>query len=225
MTKHTKQENIAMNTRFKKMASGVALFLGLSTVAYAFPWDIDMVDALFTRGYEQPMKDLPAGTISNQYRPNGLEHMDPEMVAKDWATTGGQSVIPQAASTTAVQDPFVGKEKDTATLLQGEKAFQTYCQTCHGIKGTGKTLDGETAWPMQAPNRWGPVNNLHMASGGKVNAGIVEYKSTSELYLIVRNGRGRMPAYGHAMSDAEIWSAIHYAKSLPGQTLAETVSK
>jgi mono/diheme cytochrome c family protein len=41
----------------------------------------------------------------------------------------------------------------------------------------------------------------------------------AELYLIIRNGRAKMPSYGHAMSEDEIWAAIHYIRSLPGQKL------
>ena len=41
-------------------------------------------------------------------------------------------------------------------------------------------------------------------------------KPDAMLYLYIRNGFGRMPAYGHAMSDDDIWSAVHYIKSLQG---------
>ena len=37
------------------------------------------------------------------------------------------------------------------------------------------------------------------------------------LYLYIKNGFGRMPAYGHAMSDNEIWQVVHYIESLNGQ--------
>ena len=47
-------------------------------------------------------------------------------------------------------------------------------------------------------------------------------KLTNRLYLLIRNGRGKNDAsYGHAMSDKEIWSAIHYIKDLPGKNFAD----
>jgi hypothetical protein len=44
-----------MKQRTKKTVGAIALFFGLSTIAGSAPWDIDMVDAYFIRGYEKPM--------------------------------------------------------------------------------------------------------------------------------------------------------------------------
>jgi mono/diheme cytochrome c family protein len=206
----------------KKLWTSAALFLGLSATAYAFPWDIDMVDSLFVRGYEKPMSDMPENTVSvNNYRATGLEHIDPKEVAQEWEKNGGQALIINAAKTTEVVDVMAGMEKDPATLQSGELAFRTYCQTCHGIKGTGKTIDDET-WPLQQTGRFTGIPNIHTLADGKIGMyGAGAMKSNNELYLIIRNGRGKMPSYGHAMSEKEIWSAIHYIKALPGTSLKD----
>ena len=205
-----------MKKQTKKLVGSVALFFGFSTIAVAFPWDIDMVDAAFIRGYEAPMAELPSEVVTSKHRPNGLEHMDPEQVEADWKASGGIATIAMAHMGAQLEDPYKGQEKDAYVLEQGEVAFRTYCQTCHGIKGTGKTLTEDT-WPLQQTGRFVGIPNIHTLDGSKIGAyGAGAMKSGNELYLLIRNGRGRMPAYGHAMSDEEIWSAIHYIKALPG---------
>jgi mono/diheme cytochrome c family protein len=200
-----------MNT--KKVLTATALFFGLSTAAVAFPWDIDMVDSLFVRGYEAPMENLPEGVVSqNNYRPTGYENLS----AEDQAAVDALKII-KAQSNLTIEDPYAGKEADQAVLLQGETAFTYYCQTCHGYKGTGKTRDLDP-WPLQSTGRFVGIPNIYNLDKntlGKFSAGAM--KSKEELYLIIRNGRNRMPSYGHAMSENEIWSAIHYIKSLSGQ--------
>ena len=210
-----------MKKQTQKMVGSIALFFGLSTIAGAFPWDIDMVDSLFVRGYEAPMAELNEEVVTSKHRPNGLEHMDPEQVEADWKSSGGVITIMQAAPGAQLDDPFKGEEKSAYVLETGEVAFRTYCQTCHGIKGTGKTLSEDT-WPLQQTGRFVGIPNIHMLDGTKIGAyGAGAMKSPNELYLLIRNGRGKMPAYGHAMSDQEIWAAIHYIKDLPGKSFAE----
>ena len=74
--------------------------------------------------------------------------------------------------------------------------------------------------PLQKTGRFEGIPNLHGANkAGVVVAGSGSLKSVNEVYLIIRNGRDKMPGYGHAMSEDEIWSAIHYLRSLPGNKL------
>ena len=210
-----------MTKSMKRTLGATALFFGLTTVSVAFPWDIDMVDALFVRGYEAPMAELNDEVVTSRHRPNGLEHMDPAQVEADWKSSGGIVTIMQAAPNAKLEDPYKGMEKDPYVLEQGEVAFRTYCQTCHGIKGTGKTLSEDT-WPLQKTGRFVGIPNVHLLDNGKIGQyGAGAMKSANELYILIRNGRGRMPSYGHAMSDKEIWSAIHYIKDLPGKNLAD----
>ena len=210
-----------MKQSMKKTLGATALFFGLTTVSAAFPWDIDMVDALFIRGYEAPMAELNNEVVTSRHRLNGLEHMDPEEVQADWQSTGGVITIMQAAPGAELEDPYKGMEKDAYVLNQGEVAFRTYCQTCHGIKGTGKTLSEDT-WPLQKTGRFVGIPNVHLLDGGKIGQyGAGAMKTHNELYILIRNGRGRMPSYGHAMSDEEIWSAIHYIKDLPGKNFVD----
>jgi mono/diheme cytochrome c family protein len=167
----------------KKTIGISALFFGLSTAAFAFPWDIDMVDSLFVRGYEKPMMTPPEGAISqNNYRP---------------------------AKTV---NPYEGRETELAVLEKGEVAFRTYCQTCHGYKGTLQTKEG---------NDWPIATKFTVISLARVSGTTDTLTATAlpndYIYDIIRNGRNNMPGYTHAMSEEEIWSTIVYLKSLTGQ--------
>ena len=96
-------------------AAGLALVsLTAATPALAAPWDIDMVDAYFYRGYEWNMMTVPDGAVSqNRWAANG-DRMTPE----------GQ----------AMTNPYPANETSVAT---GEKMFSIYCQACHGVEGKG----------------------------------------------------------------------------------------
>ena len=109
-----------MTKSMKRTLIATALFFGLTTVSVAFPWDIDMVDALFVRGYEAPMAELNDDVVTSKYRPNGLEHMDPEQVEADWKTTGGVLTIMQAAPGAQLEDPYKGMEKESYVIEEGE---------------------------------------------------------------------------------------------------------
>ena len=170
----------------KKTIGISALFFGLSATAFAFPWDIDMVDSIFIRGYEKPMMTPPEGAISqNNFRPE------------------------------SVPNPFEGREDELQVLEQGEVAFRTYCQTCHGYKGTGQAKNGSD-WPLKADGRWPTIPSLTQIN--KTTDILIQSPYPSEtIYGFVKNGRNTMPSYTHAMSEEEIWSAIIYLKSLKGQ--------
>ena len=90
-----------------------ALTLGvLSTVAWAFPWDTDMVDAVYKRAFSWEMATLPEDTISvNHARMPGDRY---------------------AAETAALTIP------ESADAEEGKFLFDAYCVACHGVDGKGK---------------------------------------------------------------------------------------
>ena len=182
----------------------------VSTAAYAFPWDIDLVDTPFFRGYEWKMQSPVDGTVSqNHYRSHS--YSDDLM-----AQSNNDNRIAMASyfgSHTDLVSPL--SATDQKTLQKGEVMFRTYCQTCHGVKGTVQDDMGES-W--QVSQRWStPIPGLAMKQGNGKLILTGGNKPDGMLYLYIRNGFGRMPGYGHAMSDEDIWSAIHYLKSLQGQ--------
>jgi mono/diheme cytochrome c family protein len=163
-----------------------ALLVG-STAAWAFPWDIDMTDAVFYRAYEWAMPSLPEGTASrNRYFQN-----------YDRNTPAGQ----------ALTNPY---PVDDASLAEGRVMFRTYCATCHGSDGRGGSEvtrndpnAGIRRYPFPAPNLAGP-------------GAISSLRSDGYIYLTIRNGSAIMSGYGKAMDNDEIWSLVAYIRTLDG---------
>lgn len=87
-----------------------------------------------------------------------------------------------------------------ATLARGKQIYEAKCQRCHGPEGHG---DGPDADPDQMPG------DLSDGSRAPQNPdGIMFYK--------IWNGRSKpkMPAYSSELSREEVWTLIHYVKTL-----------
>jgi mono/diheme cytochrome c family protein len=86
-------------------------------------------------------------------------------------------------------------------IEQGRKMFGVYCTPCHG--------DGQVLGPVAAPGRFPGVVPL---SG---DTGVAKLRTDGWIYLTIRNGGALMPSYGWAMDDTEMWSIVHYVRTLP----------
>jgi cytochrome c2 len=199
--------------RLKKiMTTAVGLFL-VSATAYAFPWDIDLVDTPMLRGYEWQMAATPEGSVFlNHHR---LYVYSDELFESSNGDNCMVLVMYYGIDGSKMVSPHIDPNAPEV-LKQGEVMFKTYCQTCHGIKGTVQDQLGE-AWNVSS--RWtAPIPGLAMKQDDGKLLLTGGQKPDPMLYLYIRNGYGRMPAYAHAMYDEEIWSTIHYLKSLNGQS-------
>ncbi len=98
----------------------------------------------------------------------------------------------------ALQSPLT---ESAEVLASGERMYGTYCTPCHG--------DGIQLGPVAAPGRYPGVAVLAGENGR------VKQRSDAWLYLTVRNGGGIMPPYGWGMNDTEMWSVVHYVRTLP----------
>ena len=122
-----------------------ALALGaLSTVAWAFPWDTDMVDAVFKRAYSWNMATLPEGVIS-----------------KNHDRLPGDRLAPETAS---MEIP-TGRNLD-----EGKRLFDIYCTACHGVDGKGGAPVADNTsgkrYPVPPPNLSGPGNITKLRNDG-----------------------------------------------------------
>lgn len=87
-----------------------------------------------------------------------------------------------------------------AVLARGKQIYEAKCQRCHGPEGQG---DGPDADPDHMPG------DLSDGSRAPQNPdGIMFYK--------IWNGRSKpkMPAYSSELSREEVWTLIHYVKTL-----------
>lgn len=116
----------------------------LSTIAWAFPWDTDMVDATYLRAYAWEMATLPEGVISvNAARIPGDRYSE--------ATSS--MVIPE-----------------TIDMKDGQRKFDVYCVTCHGAEGKGNAPVADNSsgkrYPIPPPQLSGPSNVTAQRSDG-----------------------------------------------------------
>jgi hypothetical protein len=166
---------------------GCVAALGVSPAAWALPWNIDMVDSDAVKAYEQVMRPLPEGTMS---QPNLLT---PISYRRNFVREApeGQALTPRAMGL----DIDLKNDKVLAT---GQRMYEVYCTPCHG--------DGQALGPVAAPGRY-PAVAILKGEGGRVAP-----RTDGHLYLTIRNGGGIMPAYGWAMTDAEMWSLVGYLR-------------
>ena len=227
----------------------MALGLLISGTAYEFPWDIDLVDAKFLRGYKWRMMTPAEGSIS-QEQSSPLTGIKYEYVTDMSKLQGGQVVNVIATDPKAapmfVKLPNPGVYAEQAALYEvgkrdaeahyasiqykknddtrpymmqkGEELAKTYCKACHIVEiGAEKS---PVAWGNEFNSRGNPVSRWTLPGGIKLagedsTLNTATYKDNDvPLYDVIRNGKGQMPAYGHAMYDHEIWAAITYLRSV-----------
>lgn len=117
---------------------------GLSTAAWAFPWDTDMADAIYKRAYSWTMGTLPEGTVS-------VNH----------ARIQGDRFAPETADMTIPAD---------VDLAAGENLFNIYCTACHGVDGKGMAPVADNSsgkrYPVPPPSLSGPGNVTALRNDG-----------------------------------------------------------
>lgn len=176
-------------------AAALLVGLSLSPAAWALPWNIDMVDSDAIKAYEQVMRPLPEGTMS---QPNLLT---PISYRRNYVRESpeGQALTPKTSGLDL-------NLKDEKVLANGERLFNIYCQPCHG--------DGQTLGPVAAPGRYPAVAVL------KGDTGRVATKTDGHLFLTIRNGGGLMPGYSWAMTETEMWSVVGYIRKAMANGIA-----
>jgi mono/diheme cytochrome c family protein len=183
--------------RARRIAAAIAVLALGSTAAWAFPWDIDMVDSLAFKAFEWRMKPLPVGTVSIGGFRGGFDKTTRMTPAGD-----------------ALTNPFAADAKVAAPtgpismVQQGERLFTVYCRTCHGDKGQG----GAPMADMTAGKRRYPIPPAILSGANAVTP----MRSDGYIFLTVQQGGAIMPPYAYALSDAEIWSIVAYVRTLPG---------
>lgn len=172
-------------------------------LAWASPWDIDMMDAVQVKPFEQPMRPtVPEGSVQRPQggavtRPGeaGVYQNDYERKL-DRFVDGGN-----------VNTPY---GHDAAQVALGQKIFAINCQPCHGAEGKGggpvthNNPEQKIArFPVPAPMLSGPGNVSTLRSDGYI-------------YLTIRNGGAVMPAHAVMLTSKERWSVVSYIRSLEG---------
>jgi cytochrome c6 len=101
-------------------------------------------------------------------------------------------VFPALASAALVLTPALfGQGAET-----GEALFKRSCAGCHGADGSGQTAMGRTF----------KLQDLRSAE--------VQKMTDAQLADIVAKGKGKMPAYGARLSQAQIQSVVGYLREM-----------
>jgi mono/diheme cytochrome c family protein len=176
----------------------------VSAAALGLPWDIDMADSSSRNAYTcwktetaedgtekciNSMRTLPEGTVSQ-----------PNLLTPNAYTVDYPKFDPRWAE---LHNPVA---TGPATLASGQKMYRVYCAPCHG------NVEGN------AVPKLGPVSDAGMVGVVPLTgaAGVLKGRTDGHLYRVVRKGNAIMPAYGWAMTDREVWSLIHYMRTLDG---------
>ncbi len=125
----------------------------------------------------------------------------PEGVVAQESLLTPRGFAPNAARGSEAAATLEVPASSAASVQVGQKMYGIYCTPCHGA-------DGVNSGPVAAPGRLPGVVPL----AGP--AGVAQLRGDTRIYLTVRNGGAVMPSYGHAMSDAEMWSVVHYVRTL-----------
>ncbi|MBM4365297.1 MAG: cytochrome c [Deltaproteobacteria bacterium] len=205
----------------KKGARWALLGLGVAGVAYASPWDIDMIDGVNFKPYEWAMRPQPPGVVAR------LSLAEPKARAPGYYQNGEVGSVNRANldATNALANPYAADPNLVAT---GTRLFKVNCAPCHG-------LAGEDAGPVTVNDKAAGINRFLMAAPAIAGDNTrVDTLSDGYLYATIRNGGAGsagasaerpafqaaigagMPAYGPLLTDYERWSIVAYMRTLPG---------
>ncbi|HTZ75487.1 MAG TPA: c-type cytochrome [Candidatus Aquilonibacter sp.] len=92
------------------------------------------------------------------------------------------------------------------SIAEGKKEYGTECAMCHGSNGDGK---GDLASDMKLTlaDFRDPASLKDITDG--------------EIFYVIKNGRGDMPAEGDRLKTNDIWNLVNYVRSLPKKESAK----
>ncbi|HEX4566126.1 MAG TPA: cytochrome c, partial [Vicinamibacterales bacterium] len=95
-----------------------------------------------------------------------------------------------------------------ALLARGQQRYTIYCQPCHDARGDGKGI------LFQRGNV--PTASFHQEK-------ILKYPD-GQIFDVITNGQGLMPAYRWPIPAADRWAIIAYVRDLERKRLASTTA-
>ncbi len=159
------------------------------TLAYKSQTAFDHVDEPGNIHRQSPaMLTPPVGTVSRDFAPYDIAPTD---------FAAAKALVNPLAPTAAV-------------LKRGQRVFNTFCATCHGLDGNA--ANGLVAPTKERPERFSGVPSL--------NGTNVPALSDGEIYHIISVGRNRMANLRAQLPSSDRWSVILYVRALDRATLA-----
>jgi len=90
------------------------------------------------------------------------------------------------------------------SLESGKKIYSYDCASCHGATGDGKTA---VAADLKLPDLTDPAT--------------LKDRTDGEVFYVIKNGRGDMPAEGNRVKTDQLWDLVNYTRSLAKKTPEE----
>jgi cytochrome c5 len=120
------------------------------------------------------------------------------------SSTAGTEATTPAPATDSAATPAPGAATGEVSLALGEKVVKERCVLCHGESGKGDGPGGAALNPK--PRNW--TDHAYM-----------DTKTDDQLYEVIFNGKGSMPAWGKTgiLSETEIRSAIMKVRTFDPQ--------
>ena len=169
-----------MKIKFRFIAYCVIFIFALSSSSFSLPWSTDMWDQPSIKPYEEA-REYPKDSVF--VNDNSAEMSREEYEAIE---TG----------------PNNGKE----SISKGKILYETYCYSCHGMKGLG---DGPVIKNNLRPKSYFyPVNLTQVQTQNRTDGYIYAY--------IRYGGKVMMPAYA-SVTEKETWDIVYYVRYLQGK--------
>lgn len=86
---------------------------------------------------------------------------------------------------------------DHATVMRGQKIYNTYCIACHGPRGHGD----------------GPVVNPYPIPKSLQSEAMLKWKD-GHIFHVITKGQGVMPSYAQQIQPEDRWAVIRYIRVL-----------
>ena len=91
---------------------------------------------------------------------------------------------------------------DSVTIQTGKLAYDKKCALCHGKTGLGD----------------GPRGRMSKTFPGDFSGEAFQSYTDGEIFYQTKIGRGEMPAFEKRSTDAEIWSMVHYIRTMGSES-------
>lgn len=166
-------------------------------------------------------------TTSSQPRISLISDMDHQPKFKAQSTTtlfpDGRSARPQVAGTVARGDLqqdvelYRGRgpdadwvtsfplEIDQSTLVRGQRRYEIFCATCHGLGGDGDGLVTQRALELEQ-GTWVKPTSLHSEA--------IRTQPVGQLFNTISNGIRKMPGYASQIPVQDRWRIVAYLRAL-----------
>jgi mono/diheme cytochrome c family protein len=111
-------------------------------------------------------------------------------------TTPPPADIPMPANAAQMVNPVKATPESQA---KAKKIYGYDCAMCHGANGDGK---GDIA------------DGLKTKPGDLTNPTTLQDKKDGELFYMIKNGKGEMPAEGDRIKSDDVWNLVIYVRTL-----------